>query len=186
MTRAMAVPRAARRSLRLSVVLVMVAGFVVAGAPAQACSCGGSARENLPYAEGAFVGVLEGKDVTGFNSVEWTFRVERVAKGEFGPIAIVRTPEQESACGLHLRTRERVGLLLQRGDDGVWHSSLCAQYEQSEVLSAVTRPYPPDPTIDPIGGGILPLPWWGSGLIGAAAAGGILFVRARRSRRSAA
>ena len=182
----MAVPHDVRRALRLAVVLAMVVGFVVAGAPAQACSCGGSARENLPYAEGAFVGVLEGKDVTGFNSVEWTFRVERIAKGDFGPIAIVRTPEQESACGLHLRTGERVGLLLQRGDDGIWHSSLCAQYEQSEVLSAVTRPYPPDPTIDPIGGGVLLVLWWGLGLIVAAAAGGLLLVLVRRTRRSVA
>ncbi len=185
MARVMAVPHATRRGLRLALVLAMVVSFVVAGAPAWACSCGGTPEENLPYAEGAFVGVLEGKEVTGYNSVEWTFRVQHVAKGEFGPVAIVRSPEQESACGLHLRIGETVGLLLQRSGDSVWHSSLCAQFEQSEVLSAVTRPYPPDPTIGPIGGGVLPLPWWGLGLIGVAAAGGLL-VRARRSRRSAA
>jgi hypothetical protein len=181
----MAEPHAVDRALRLAVIFAMVVGFVVTGAPARACSCGGGASENLPYSDGAFVGELVQKEQVGFNTVEWTFDVQHVAKGEFGPIAIVRTPEQESACGLHLATGDRIGLLLHRVDEGMWEGNLCGQYEPTEVLSAVSEHHPPDPKVDPIGGGILPLPWWGLGLIGAAVVG-LLWMFARRSRRSAA
>jgi hypothetical protein len=106
----------------------------------------------LPDADGAFVGTYVDRDPLNDGRAAWTFVVERVVKGEFGPTAIVRTSGAGASCGIELYD-PRAGLLLDRASDGVWESSLCQQVPPDQLLAFARSSHPPDPTIAPIGTG---------------------------------
>jgi hypothetical protein len=138
---------------RLGSLLALVAGVLIIGAPAHACSCAQTDLERwLPEADGAFVGhwVDRGEVGDGFAAV--TFEVERVVKGSFGPTAIVRRNAQGSACGLELLGAPRTGLLLSEAVDGVWESDLCSMVPPAQLL-AVGGDHPPDPDVARVGAG---------------------------------
>ena len=123
------------------------------GSPAHACSCvpmDVSAR--LPEAEGAFVGTYVDRSEIGDGLVAFTFEVERVVKGAFGPRAIVRASGSGASCGLEFFGDRRTGLLLQQDEDGVWASGLCSMVRASELL-AVDPGHPPDANVAPVSAG---------------------------------
>jgi hypothetical protein len=107
----------------------------------------------LPEADGAFVGTYVDRDPLSDGRAAWTFVVERVVKGPFGPTAVVRTSGDGASCGIELFDGPRAGLLLDRATDGVWESSLCQQVSPNELLAFAQNSQEPDPTIAPIGTG---------------------------------
>ena len=108
--------------------------FVVGVSPALACSCAETDLvRSLPEADGAFVGTYVDRTEIGEGRVAFTFEVERVAKGDLGPSAIVRTSAYGASCGLEFYGDRRTGLLLRRADDGVWESDLCSMVEPTEL-----------------------------------------------------
>jgi len=139
---------------RLGASAVLVAGMVVIASPAHACSCVPmDLTTQLPDADGAFVGTSVDRDSIGEQQAAWTFDVERVVKGSFGPRAIVRTSAYGASCGIELFDSPRTGLLLERAEDGVWESSLCQQVAPEELLAFATNSHPPDPAVAPISAG---------------------------------
>jgi hypothetical protein len=82
----------------------------------------------------------------------FTFEVERVVKGEFGPTAIVRTNAGGGACGLEFFGDRRTGLLLERAEDGLWDSNLCLMVQPSELLAAGGE-QAPDPDVAAVSAG---------------------------------
>lgn len=172
------------RSLRLALVSALVTGLVVAGSPARACSCVPmDLRERLPEVDGAFVGTFVQRDEISDHLAIYTFDVERVIKGRFGPTAIVRTNAHGASCGIELLGGPRDGFLLAHASDGLWESDLCSQVSPDELL-AFAPGEPPDPGVEPIGPGMT-WAWWALTLVGAAV-GGALFLLAIRARRRAA
>jgi hypothetical protein len=166
-------------------VLAMVTGVLVVGAPARACSCAEMDLGSLlPDADGAFVGTFVDRSEISDQLASITFDVERVVKGEFGQRAIVRTSAYGASCGLEFLDGPRIGLLLDRASDGVWESSLCQQVRPGDLL-AVGGGRPPDPDVAPVSAG-----WTlgSKGLVGAIAALVVVllalawFARRRASR----
>jgi hypothetical protein len=146
-------PGALPHGLRLAFVLILVAGVFVVGAPARACSCAEmDLGPRLSEADGAFVGSYVDRDPLSDGRAAWTFVVERVIKGPFGPTAIVRTSGSGASCGIELYD-PRAGLLLDRANDGVWESSLCQLVPPNQLLTFAKNSHPPDSTIAPIGTG---------------------------------
>ena len=152
MTRAM--HRPVRSSALDSAGLFLAAVFVLgAASPALACSCAGIVvATDLPQADGAFVGTYSDRTAIGDGQVAFTFEVERVVKGEFGPTAIVRTSADGASCGLEFYGNRRTGLLLRRAEDGVWESSLCSMVQPARLL-AVGGDVPPDPDVTAVSAG---------------------------------
>ena len=185
MTRAMLRPV---RSITLGVSgLLLAAGLVLgAASPASACSCARIVlATDLPQADGAFVGTYSDRTRIGDGQVAFTFEVERVLKGEFGPTAIVRTSSDGASCGLEFSGDRRTGLLLRRAEDGVWESSLCSMVQPAQLL-AVGSDVPPDPAVAVVSAG------WSTATKTIALAAGlvvllalVLFPVARRAVRSA-
>ena len=106
----------------------------------------------LPEAQGAFVGTYTDRSEIAEGLVAFTFEVERVVKGDFGPKAIVRASGSGASCGLEFFGGRRTGLLLQRDEDGVWESGLCSMVRPSELL-ALDPGHPPDAHVAPVGAG---------------------------------
>jgi hypothetical protein len=130
----------------------LVAVFVVGASPASACSC--ATRDlgaRLPDADGAFVGTYLDRSGIGVQRVAFTFEVERVVKGDFGPTAIVRTDALGASCGLESFDDRRTGLLLRLADDGVWESDLCSMVEPSALLALGGEE--PDPGVAAVSAG---------------------------------
>jgi hypothetical protein len=183
MARVMARPRAHR----LTLLVVLVAGLLIPGTSARACSCADMDLGSvLLDADGAFVGTFVDRSEISDQLASITFDVERVVKGEFGPRAIVRTNAYGASCGLEFLDGPRVGLLLDRSADGVWESSLCQQVAPGDLL-AIGGDRPPDPDVAPVSGSIL----GSQGLLGAIVAAALalvllVWVIRRRSRGRAA
>ena len=134
--------------------VAIVAGSLVLASPAHACSCVEmDLPTRLPDADGAFVGTSVDRSEIGDGLVAFTFDVERVVKGDFGPRAIVRTNHTGGSCGLEFFGDRRTGLLLERDEDGVWGSNLCSMVEPSTLL-AESRGHPPDPGVAPVSAGL--------------------------------
>ncbi len=153
MTRTMGRPAAAS-ALVILLGLLLVAGVLLVASPARACSCvemDPAAR--LPDADGAFIGSYVDRSEVGNQRVAFTFEIERVVKGDFGPTAIVRTNETGGPCGLEFYGDRRTGLLLRQAEDGVWESDLCSMVEPSELL-VVGGDHPPDPEVAPVSAGL--------------------------------
>jgi hypothetical protein len=177
--------RSRRRGVRGFALLLLVgAGIVVAAPTAGACSCAQiDLTSSLAGADGAFVGTYVDRDVIGEQQVAITFEVERVAKGTFGPTAIVRTNADGASCGLEFLDGPRTGLLLDRADDGVWESGLCQQVSPERLLAVAPDARPPDSGVAPIDARSGP-PWWVMG-IGGAVAVGLVLALVGRTRRAA-
>ena len=172
------------RSLRLAFVWALVTGLLVAGSPARACDCAAiDLRRRLPEADGAFVGTFVQRDVISDQLAIYTFDVERVIKGRFGPTAVVRTNAHGASCGIELLGGPRDGFLLERASDGIWESDLCSQVSPDELL-AFAPGESPDPGVEPIGPGTL-WPWWVFAFVGAIVVGGVLLLAIRARRRAA-
>ena len=122
----------------MRIAVAVVAALAAAGWTAQdaaACSCvqWGNPRTELARADGAFVGVFlrrrplrPGPLRSSADPYVYVFRVERRLKGRLGRDVEVISPESGASCGLEVRPRQRVGLLLRR-ENRRWHSSLCQQ-----------------------------------------------------------
>ncbi len=131
---------------------VLTAGTMVADTgTAHACSC--ILRELPEYADGvsvAFVGhQLERvvHDYVEHNGTALLFRVDRVHKGEVGPLIEVRTHAQGPACGIDVGGQGTVGVVARqwRGDLNV---NLCGSIVTSGELEEVFgEGYPPDESI---------------------------------------
>lgn len=142
------------RPLRsLVLVAVVTAGPVVAyPGTAHACSC--MLRELSEYADGvsaAFVGhqmELVVQDHVEDNGAALLFRVDRVYKGEAGPLIELRTHAQgEPACGIDAGDQGTVGVVAShwRGDLSV---NLCGSIVAIDELEEVFgKGYPPDESI---------------------------------------
>ena len=112
------------------------AAFAGVAADAQACSCVpfGDPRAELRRADAAFVGVFlrrrpvrpSGAVTSSADPFVYVFRVERAVKGRLPRTIEVRSVRDGASCGLEVRPRQRVALLLRRAR-GRWHSSLCQQ-----------------------------------------------------------
>ena len=166
----------------IAVLAIVVAAVVATGRPAAACSCAAvDLGRLLPEADGAFVGTSVDRTAISDQEVAITFEVERVVKGDFGPTALVRTNAYGASCGLEFLDGPRTGLLLDRGADGVWESSLCQQVPADDLLAFSPHAAPPDPgvaAVDPRPA----FPWWGLALVGLVAVGAAVAfaVRGRR------
>ena len=161
------------RALQVAFVLLLTCGLLVTAPTAYACSCVEmDLSTRLPEADGAFVGTVAGRDSLDEQTVAITFSVEHVVKGKFGPTAIVRTNAFGASCGIELLDGPRTGLLLDRGADGVWESSLCQQVRADDLL-AIGGERPPDPDVAPVGAG-----WTlaSTGLVGAIVAAALALV----------
>lgn len=133
------------------VALVAVMTVVVTARTAQACSC--VERELADYADGvavAFVGhQLERvvQDYVEDNGAALLFRVERVHKGQAGPLIEVRTHAQGPACGIDVGGQGTVGVVANqwRGDLSV---NLCGSIVAIDELEQVFgEGYLPDESI---------------------------------------
>jgi hypothetical protein len=173
----------AARSLRIVFgAAALVAGLVVTASPARGCSCiPMDLRTRLPEADGAFVGTVVQRQEISDQRAVYTFEIERVIKGRFGPTAVVRTNAHGASCGIELLDGPRDGFLLSHASDGIWESDLCSQVPPDELL-AFAPGEPPDPGVQPIAPGT-GWPWWFFALGGAISASVALtlLVRARRT-----
>lgn len=150
------------------VLLMAPAVLVVQAGPALACSCraGVPLEEALSDSDGAFVGVLTGRDdffvhgdlVSSGRPVFNHFQVERSIKGDIGEQVQVEAAASGASCGLELEIGERTGLLLRHGRDG-WRSSLCSQTDPNALLAfAPDQPDRAGSTTDGSGGSGMTLP----------------------------
>ncbi len=125
--------------------LVVTATLLLVRTPAAlACSCRPdvAVAELLSTSDGAFVGVYTGRDdpravgpvLSSSRAVVNHFVVERVVKGDIGPVVEVEAAASGASCGLELEVGERTGLLLRRAGDG-WSSGLCAQTDPEGLLA---------------------------------------------------
>ena len=142
--------------MRLCGVLITAAAIALVGIaatprPAHACSCGDLGLSE--YADDisvAFVGrQLERvvHDRFGDNGTALLFLVDRVHKGETGPLIEVRTHAQESACGIDLGGMGAVGIVARtwRGDLSV---NLCgSMVTAAELQDVFGEGRPPDDSI---------------------------------------
>ena len=131
---------------------VLMAGTIInSSGTAHACSC--MLRELSEYADGvavAFVGhQLERvvQDYVEDNGAALLFRVERVYKGEAGPLIEVRTHAQGPACGIDAGGQGTVGVVANqwRGDLSV---NVCGSIVAIDELEQVFgEGYPPHESI---------------------------------------
>ena len=142
--------------MRLCGVLMTAAAIALIGlaatpGTAHACSC--IDRELSEYADDitvAFVGrQLERvvHDWVDDNGTALLFRVDRVYKGEAGPLIEVRTHAQGPACGMDLGGMGAVGIAARtwRGDLSV---NLCnSMVTAAELHDVFGEGYPPDDSI---------------------------------------
>ena len=142
--------------MRLCGVLMTAAAIALIGIaatprPAHACSC--IHRELSEYADDisvAFVGRQLERVVhnqVGDNGAALLFLVDRVYKGEAGPLIEVRTHAQGPACGMDLGGMGAVGIAARtwRGDLSV---SLCgSMVTAAELQDVLGEGHPPDVSI---------------------------------------
>jgi hypothetical protein len=151
-------------------VVVAVVALALAG-EALACSClPVDLVRDLPKADGAFVGTLLERRVSG-DSATLRFRVEQVYKGEIENRVEVETARDGAACGVELPVGERIGLLLDR-EGGVWRSSLCSQVDAAAFLELTDVE---DNALPPVN--------WGGIVVGVLILGAGAFLLLRRLRR---
>ena len=136
----------------LTIVAMVAVVMVVATArTAQACSC--VVRELSEYADDISVALAGDQlervvqDYVEDNGAALLFRVERVYKGEAGPLIEVRTHAQGPACGIDVGGQGTVGVVANqwRGDLSV---NLCGSIVSiDELAEFFGEGYPPDESI---------------------------------------
>lgn len=168
-----------RTSLRLLlIVLLAVPVVVLAGAPAQACSCADlTPQRMLEHSVAAFEGVVEERrdGVTGFE-------VDRVWAGEVTEHVEVAHTTDGGSCGIDPEPGERLAVFAYR-EDGVLSTGLCDVTDSTatveQALGAGEPPVAGASEIDEASGvPVVPLVLGGLTL---AAVGGSIAVRRRRS-----
>jgi hypothetical protein len=178
--------------------------FLFAGAmlafipPALACSCASdtpgspeSMRQVIELSEGGvFVGTVIGRgQIDGRHIV--TMQVERVIKGEFGPIVNIDTTDKfREICGAwNPAVGGRVGILVDGSPAHGWTATSCSlELDPGDLLAYAPSTYPPDPAIEPFGPVALGVGWtrttpWTliAALTVILIAGSLFFIRRRRS-----
>ena len=179
----------------LSILTTAVVISTLAATPrtAHACSCG---RLGLSaYADDvavAFVGRQVSREA-GSQTARMVFEVDRVYKGDVGPLIEVRSASYDAACGVDFAGQPSAGVAAFERDEGTLSVDLCSSIVTSHELEEVFGAgYPPDESSD------LYAPGDGSTSVSAplvtllavaaavVLAVSILAVRRRRRRQSAA
>ena len=146
-------PITLRQWRRLGVIALVLA-WSLAGVvgPAEACSCASEdLRQVFARAEAAFIGTYLDRDEpqpddNGYTSssspVEYRFQLDEAVKGQFEPVVKVMSANSGASCGLGVGKHQQAGLLVNRGDDGRWHGSLCGA-APPDALRGAAKPLPP-------------------------------------------
>ena len=153
-------PAAVIRTLgSLVIVLALLAGVFSNPRPASACSCVHPFPPLAEYADEiavAFVGRQIDRIPDPSGGITLVFEVDRVYKGQAGPLIEVRTAYGGGDCGVDYGRAGTIGITAERrGDTGWWVAEvgdlmvhLCGsaapEHELEEVFGAG---YPPDPAI---------------------------------------
>jgi hypothetical protein len=116
-------------------------------------------------------------------------QVERVIKGEFGPIVNIDTtdPFREICGGWNPAVGSRMGLFVEGSSTEGWSADTCSLHvDLSDLLAFAPSTRPPDPGIEPFGPGPPGVGWTIPLLSGAAFSvlliAGSRFLRMRRLR----
>ena len=188
-----------RRRFARAAILFLFAGALLAIVhPALACSCASdtpdspeSMRQVIEvYDGGIFVGTVTSRvqvDRTYFV----TMKVERVIKGEFGPIVNIDTtdPAREICGGWNPAVGGRIGLLVDGSPTEGWTASSCStEVDPDRLLALAPSIRPPDPGIEPFGpsppGSGWAIPTMSVAALSVVLIAGSQFLRVRRRRRT--
>ena len=184
--------------LRVTGLLILTTAVVIATLAAtprtaHACSCG--RMELSTYADAvavAFVGRQVSREA-GSQTARMVFEVDRVYKGDVGPLIEVRSASYGAACGVDFAGQPSAGVAAFERDEGTLSVDLCSSIVTSQELEeAFGTGYPPDVSSDLYapGDGLTSVSAPLIALLAAAAAAvltvSILAVRRRRHRQSAA
>ncbi len=179
----------------LSILTTAVVISTLAATPrtAHACSCG--QLELSAYADEvavAFVGRQVSREARS-QTARMVFEVDRVYKGDVGPLVEARSASYDAACGVDFAGQPSAGVAAFERDEGTLSVDLCSSIVTSQELEeAFGTGYPPDVSSDLYapGDGLTSVSAPLIALLAAAAAAvltvSILAVRRRRHRQSAA
>jgi hypothetical protein len=105
--------------------------------PAFACSCASlDLREGLRMFDGAFVGeFISRRGWVHSPTNTFTFRVERVLKGDIGEVIEVESSSSGASCGLEVEEGERIGLFVEGGENA-WWSGRCMDADPDLLIEA--------------------------------------------------
>lgn len=135
------------RRFRIAAVATMLAGLlaVVAPATASACSCATSDLADRLAADGiatVFTGTpahseMPAGPVTRSDELEtWTFDVDAVHRGEVPRVTEIRTPLDESSCGIDFVVDRRYLVVTRVDENGIGVAALCGGSAPVDELSA--------------------------------------------------
>lgn len=114
----------------------------------------------LPEGDAAFVGTYLGQTIeVPMDDEFWTsghpvvnhFAIEKVIKGDLGPVVDVVTAISAVSCGLELQSGQRIGLVINSFEGG-WYSSRCWQTDADEMMALAPDAGPeevPPPAVPP-------------------------------------
>jgi hypothetical protein len=150
-----------RRFAGLAFLISSVGALFAVVPPAIACSCASdtpgspeSMRQVIELADGGiFVGTVIGRgQVDGRHTV--TMQVERVIKGQFGPIVNIDTTDKfrEICGGWNPAVGGRIGILVDGSSTEGWTATSCSlELDPGDLLAYAPSTRPPDPSIEPFG-----------------------------------
>lgn len=149
------------RAARAGLVLVLIAGMFVVTPRAWACSCAGPEPTDEEAFEGydvVFVGearTMRFADRGGDHPDQiWTFRVDRVNRGDALEVQDVHTPHDGGLCAFPFREGRRYQVWADRWPNGSMHTALCGKTREAAGGTYEPQSYPPLPTSS--GPGTLP------------------------------
>ncbi|MGH9035047.1 MAG: hypothetical protein ACRD0O_04730, partial [Acidimicrobiia bacterium] len=119
--------------------------------PAGACTCAPfDTRAALAGSAAAFVGTIQSRvdPLLGESDSIYRFRVDQAVKGNLGEEVEVRSPGNESSCGLSTPSGRPVGVLLSERD-GNYHSDLCRQPSPERLIRAAAPLPAPEGRLPP-------------------------------------
>ncbi|WP_020574021.1 hypothetical protein [Actinopolymorpha alba] len=189
------------RQLCVALILALIASgaFLLAPAPASACSCvSQSPAEAYDRADAVFVGRMTDRDVPSrlFSSTDravWTFDVSQVYKGEVHRQQEIVTVESGASCGLELQgsgpfvvyAEKNAGEPIPAPGEGQYAASLCGGSTEltPQVRTDLANRTPAEPILANAGGASGSSRWsWqllGTAGLGFVAAGWALIHRWR-------
>ena len=135
----------------LSILTTAVVISTLAATPrtAHACSCG--QLELSAYADAVAVAFV-GRQVSrkaGRQTARMVFEVDRVYKGDVGPLVEVRSASYSAACGVDFAGQPSAGVAAFERDEGTLSVDLCSSIVTSrELEEAFGTGYPPDVSSD--------------------------------------
>ncbi|WP_341924473.1 hypothetical protein [Nocardioides psychrotolerans] len=144
--------------------VLALAGLVLVGAPAQACSCAMEGpRGAIDRADAVFAAAVLDRSVDGRGLASYDVRVQRVYKGEPVGDVVVTSSASGASCGLEGVSPGRTQLFLVTGSGSAYAGNLCLGFGVSEgdarrllgppaESTAAVAPTPPGAVTD--GGGI--------------------------------